>query len=45
MESLLAASAERTAHEASTHGYTHPRPVDEPRRASPYIAKTKAKNA
>jgi hypothetical protein len=45
MDSLHAASAQRTAHEVSAHGYTHPRPVDEPRRASPYIAKTKAKNA
>jgi hypothetical protein len=45
MESLLQASAARTAHEASTHNYTHPRPPEEPRRGSPYIAKTRPKNA
>jgi hypothetical protein len=44
MTSLLTASAERTAHEAAMHGYTHPRPPEEPRRGSPYAAKTK-KNA
>jgi hypothetical protein len=45
MDSLHAASAARTAHEAEAHGYTHPRPTEEPRRASPYLPKIKQKNA
>jgi len=45
MESLLAASAARTAHELAAHDYRHPRPPEEPRRGSPYITRSKAKNA
>ena len=43
MASLLAASAERTAHELTVHGYTHQRLAEAPRRTS-YHHKDKAKS-
>jgi hypothetical protein len=43
MQSLMEASAARTAHELEVHDYRHPPPPEEPRRVSPYVSRAKTK--